>query len=94
MRNSNLIFSFIRSFVAAAENIPVDPDKEHEERVLLDEYQSKLNIEGHVIPDPLLTKTGWNGEKKAITRWPTMIYKDMADYFELSGPRFIEQLER
>ena len=81
-------------FVAAAENILVDPDKEHEERVLLDEYQSKFNIQGNIIPDHLLTKTGWIGEKKAITRWPTIIYKDMADYFELSGPRFIEKLER
>ena len=87
-------FSFVRSFVAAAENIPVDPEKEHAERVLLDEYQSKLNVDGNVFPDPISTKTGWIGEKNAITKWPTMIYKDMAAYFELSGPRFIAQLER
>ena len=31
----------------------VDTEKEHQERILLTEYQSKLKAEDELIPDPL-----------------------------------------
>ena len=38
-------------------------------------------------------KTGWIGELNGKTKWPTFIYKDIADYQNLLGPEFISKLE-
>ena len=45
-----------RAFVASESSIMVDPDKEHQERQLLNEYRSKLVVRDKVVPD-LLTIT-------------------------------------
>ena len=60
----------------------------------MDEYQRKLKIGDITIPDPLKIKSDWVGEKNGIEKWPSVIYKNIADYFSLLGPDFISQLER
>ena len=39
-------------------------------------------------------KTGWIGENNGITKWPSLIYKDIAEHLSLLGPDFISRLER
>ena len=39
-------------------------------------------------------KSGWIGENNGICKWPTLIYKDIANYMSMLGPEFISKLER
>ena len=43
-----------RTFAIYEEVVEVDAEKEHQERISLNEYQSKLKAEGESIPDPLV----------------------------------------
>ena len=87
------MFTF-KAFVASAERANIDPELEHEERAVLYEYKSKLSQQNNSLPDPLGIKTGWIGENNGITKWPSLIYKDIADHLSLLGPDFISRLER
>ena len=51
---SQKVFYFIyRAFGTYEEDVEVDTEKEHKERILLNEHQSKLKAEDKLIPDPL-----------------------------------------
>ena len=80
--------------MAYSENVTVDPDLEHEERSVLDEYRQKLVFKGTVLPDPLGTKEDWNGEAKSIAQWPSVYYHDISNYLKLLGPIFIAKFDR
>jgi len=40
-----VLFLFFRAFIAWEENLPVDPDKEHAQRLILAEYKKKLILD-------------------------------------------------
>ena len=56
------------AFVAHSENVLVDPNLEHEERSILEEYKGKLKVDGGVIPDPMVLKIGWVGEENGFSK--------------------------
>ena len=45
---------------------PIDSDKEHIERKLLDEHKTKLSINDKVLPDPIGLKERRAGEEASI----------------------------
>ena len=45
---------------------PIDSDKEHIERKLLDEHEAKLSINDKVLPDPIDLKERMAGEEASI----------------------------
>ena len=58
----------------------MDPEIEHRERVLLEEYKQKF--ESLSLPDPLTLKTSWVGEKSGIKSWPKVYFMDISAYFK------------
>ena len=56
------------AFVAHSENVLVDPNLEHEERSILEEYKGKHKVDGDVIPDPLALKIDWVGEENGTLK--------------------------
>ena len=48
------------------ENVQVDPEKEHIERTVLQEYKQKLKIQENIIPDPTDLKSGWINDKNGM----------------------------
>ena len=50
-----------RAYVTWEENIPVDCDREHDQRVRLVEYTNKLTVGESMtaLPDPFSLKDGW-----------------------------------
>ena len=54
----------------------VDTEKEHQERVLLKEYQSEWKVEDELIPDPLDLMNGWK-EEEHMTTWPKLYLTDI-----------------
>ena len=48
------------------ENVQVDPEKEHIERTVLQEYKQKLKIQQNIIPDPTDLKSGWINDKNGM----------------------------
>ena len=52
-KSSQKVFYFICEALATYEGVKVDNEKEHQERILLNEYKSKLKAEGELIRDPL-----------------------------------------
>ena len=53
-KSSQKVFYFISStFATYAEGVEVDIGKEHQERIILNEYQSELKVESQLISDPL-----------------------------------------
>ena len=63
------------------ENIPVDSEKEHLERVNLTEYKSKLSVNGILILNPLTIKTGWISESEGIKYWPKLYLTDISHFY-------------
>ena len=53
---------------------------EQAEQRLLQEYKHKLLVEDDVLPDPFSLHTGWQGEKTAIHKWPSVYLVDIAKY--------------
>ena len=45
---------------------PIDRDKEHIKRKLLDEYKTKLSINDKALPDPIDLKESRTGEEASI----------------------------
>ena len=93
-RNFNAHCFTFRPFIAHSENVLVDPNLEHEERLILEEYKGRLKVDGDVIPDPMALKTGWVGEKNGVSKWPSIFYNDIANYLKKFGPDFINHLDR
>ena len=58
----------------------VDSEKEHQERILLNEYQSKLKVEDELIPDPLDLTNGWKREAH-MTTWPRLCLTDIIRFY-------------
>ena len=72
----------------------VDPELEHRERSVLEEYSLKLVCGDTTVPDPLTLKDGWIGEQNGVIHWPSVYYHDIAAFLKMLGPEFIMRLER
>ena len=56
-----------KAFSAWCDKVSVNPELEHNERCIREEYKVKLVIDKDIIiPDPLTLKSGWIGEFKGI----------------------------
>ena len=86
-------FTF-RAFVAHSENALIDPNLEHEERSILEEYTGRLKVDGDVIPDPMALQTGWVVEENGVSKWFSIFYNVIANYLKILGPDFINHLDR
>ena len=86
--NPSLVMSwviFLRCFIAWEENAAVDPDREHRQRISLEQYKGKLCVRRLVLPDPFTLADGWCGEdNKAV--WPSLYFTDIADYLRPKTP--------
>ena len=72
-------------FSAWCDGVPVNPELEHNERCICEEYNVKLVISKDiVIPEPLTLKNGWIGEVKGIQNLPSIFYKDIAYLLSLT----------
>ena len=69
--------NFFRAFATHESGEPIDRDKEHIERKLLDEYKAKLSINDKILPDPTDLKEGWIGEEVGIKLWPQLYLTDI-----------------
>ena len=69
------------AFAAYEENVEIDPEKEHRERVLLVEYKQKLCIEGEVLTDPLDSSGSWIGEGRGMLCWPKIYMMDISKFY-------------
>ena len=62
-----------KAFGLSKENLQVNPEREHIEKTVLQEYKQNLNIEENIIPDP----TDLN-----LVRWmKKMEWKNGQDYY-------------
>ena len=66
-----------RAFGLCKENEQVDPEREHIELAVLQDYKQKLKIEENIIPDPIDLKSSWINETK-------MEWKNDQDYIFLT----------
>ena len=66
----DFLLLLFRAFGLYEENVQVDPEREHIERTVLQEYKQKLNIQENIIPDPIDLKSGWINEKNGMKKWP------------------------
>ena len=83
-----------KAFSAWCDKVPVNPELEHNERCIRDEYKAKPVINKEiVILDPLTLKSGWIGEVKGIQNWLSIFYMDIAYLLSLTQPDFIKRLE-
>ena len=57
---------------------PIDSDKEHIERKLLDEHKTKLSINDKVLPDPIDLKESRAREEASIEMWPQLYLTDFS----------------
>ena len=94
-KSSQKVFYFIyRGFATYEEGGEVDTEKEHQERILLNEYQSKLKAEDELIPDLLDLMNGWKGEEH-MTTWPKLYLTDIIRFYNivLSKRGLIQRIE-
>ena len=83
-----------KAFSVWCDKVPVNPELEHNEKCIWEEYKAKLVINKDiVIPDPLTLKSGWIGEVKGIQNWPSSFYTDIANLLSLTQPDFNKCLE-
>ena len=84
-----------RAFGLYEENVQVDPEREHIEKAVLQEYKQKLNIHGNIIPDPIDLKSGWINEKNGMKKWPRLYFSDISRFysFVLGKDNLIHRLE-
>ena len=73
--------NFFRAFATHENGEPIDRDKEHIERKLLDEYKAKLSINDNILPDPIDLKEGWIGEEAGI-KLLTQLYLTDITWFD------------
>ena len=57
---------------------PIDRDKEHIQRKLLDEHKTKLSINDKALPDPIDLKESRTGEEASIKIWPQLYLTDFS----------------
>ena len=60
---------------------PIDSQREHIERKLLDEYKEKLVVDNKNLQDPLDIKNGWVGEENGIKLWPQLYLTDITRFY-------------
>lgn len=63
------------------EGVVVDIENEHQQRILLNEYQSKLKAEGKSVPDPLDLMNRWKGEEH-MTIWPKLYLTSIIHFYD------------
>ena len=69
-----------RAFVCWEKGVIGDVNQEQRGRSLLEEYKSKLVIDGCVIPDPLTLKNGWVKEdEEGLVKWPSLYFHDLTE---------------
>ena len=61
-----MFYNLFRTFATQENGEPIDNDKEHIERKLLDEYKAKCSTNDKDLPDPIDLKEGMVGEKASI----------------------------
>ncbi|KAH3885438.1 hypothetical protein DPMN_009432 [Dreissena polymorpha] len=53
---------------------------------LLGEYSAKLRVDGGVLPDPMMLKSGWKGENAGMNLWPSIYITDISAYIDGTSP--------
>ena len=86
-------FNF-KVFVAHSENALIDPNLEHEERWIREEYKGKLKVDSDVIPDTTALETAWVVEKNGVPKWSSIFCNGFANYLKILGPDLINRLDR
>ena len=94
MKNS-ICLIYCRAYDLYEEGIHVNPEREHVERALFEEYKQKLNIEDETIPDPVDLKVGWIGEENGMEQWPRLYVSVISQYYSsiLGKTDLINRLE-
>ncbi len=64
----------------------VSPQKEHEVRSKLKDYQDKLRSDCEILPDPFSLDDGWISETETMKCWPSLYLVDISDYLKLKSP--------
>ena len=52
----------------------------------MEKYKGKIKIDGYVIADPMVVKTGWFGEKNGVSKWSLIFNNDITNYLNISEP--------
>ena len=87
------VLLFPRAYGVYCDKVDADPELEHKERSVLEDYSSKLVVDDTVVPDPLTLKVNWKGEAIDITSWPSVYYSDIASFMGLTQSDFIKRME-
>ena len=87
------VLLFPRAYGVYCDKVDADPELEHKERSVLEDYSSKLVVDDTVVPDPLTLKVNWKGEAIGITSWPSVYYSDIASFMGLTQSDFIKRME-
>ena len=53
---------------------------------LLGKYSAKLRVDGGVLPDPMMLKSGWMGENAGMNLWPSIYITDISAYIDGTSP--------
>ena len=69
-----------KAFRLYKENVQADPQKEHIERTVLQEYKQELSIQGNIISDPIDLKSAWINEKNGLKKWPRLYFTDISRF--------------
>ena len=78
----NTLLSFLcKAFATYEIGEPIDSEREHIERKLLDEYKEKLVVDNKNFQDPLDIKNGWFGEENGIRLWPQLYLTDITRFY-------------
>ena len=75
-----IVYYFFRAFATHENGEPINSDKEHIERKLLDEYKAKLSINDKILPGPIDLKEGWIGEEAGMKLWPQLYLTDITRF--------------
>ncbi len=69
-----------RCFVAQENEVPIVKTAEEVQAEILQEYNSKLTIDGENIPDPFKLEDGWLTEEESVKFWPMTLYPDIYNF--------------
>ena len=69
-----------RVFVASENEVPLVKTAEEVQTEIIEEYGSKLSVEGELLTDPLAIYDGWLPENDSVKLWPTTLYPDIFNF--------------
>ena len=82
-----------RVFVAAEKNMHVFKTAQEVQAEIVEDYVSKLRVEGALLPDPMSFIHGWVPEDGGVRLWPMTIYPDIFNFLSLHPSKLKARLE-